>query len=63
MPYLVYVKGARGPEPQIWRELDYGIGDWKRDSVIRSRPIHEDEVKEGIDALAKKYFRETAAAN
>ena len=54
-PHFVWVHSPRGPQPQIWRELYWGLHDLRKAQVLAVHLITDEEVALGVDALAKKY--------
>jgi hypothetical protein len=53
--YFLWVRGLSGPEPQKWTELDFGIGGWKRETVLAYRELAEEERHLPLSALASRY--------
>jgi hypothetical protein len=55
--YFVWVNGTKGPEPQKWVELDFGVGEWmtKSGKVICYVPITPSEAGLSLDELAGLY--------
>lgn len=53
--YFVWVRGLRGPAPQKWAELDFGVGDWKKRYVIAHYALTQDDAKRTLDELARLY--------
>lgn len=54
-PHLVWVIGNRGPEPQKWSSLDYGINGWRKNAVRAVYPLTEAEADLPLDVLARLY--------
>jgi len=60
-PFLVWVRGLRGPAPQKWAELYFGLGNWKRRQVLAWQPLSADEFEMSLDYLARLYPPERCA--
>lgn len=55
MPLLIWIKGPKGPEPQlIFNELVNGAGK-SRVTALREVPITDAESELGLHALARLY--------
>lgn len=57
MQYFVWVTGTKGPQPQKWGELDFGVGGWMKKSgkVICYVSITPWEARLSLDELASLY--------
>ncbi len=55
--YFVWVKGLRGPQPQKWAELDFGVGEWMKRSgyVLSYFPLTPSEARLSLNELANLY--------
>lgn len=56
-PHFVWWVGAFGkPTPQVWHELHYGVGNWKRSHVI-GHPVKltKAEARLPLDDLAARF--------
>jgi len=62
-PHFVWTVGLRGPEPQKWGALDYGVGGWKKNSVLAVYPLTKSEAALPLDILAKIYPSPTSHAD
>jgi hypothetical protein len=54
--YFVWVRGLRGPEPQLWDEMYYGVANWKREYVLGYQLLLDDKERRlPLDELARRY--------
>lgn len=53
--YFVWVRGLEGPEPQKWRTMDFGVGDWKRPLVLAWLELPDNERRLSLSMLAARY--------
>lgn len=54
-PFFVWVRGPRGPEPQKWSQLDFGLHNWKRRLVLAWQPLSHEQYRLSIDDLVRLY--------
>lgn len=56
-PHFVWVWGfAHRPEAQKWSELDYGVGDWRKEIIIAIHPITNLEFRDcSLDELIARF--------
>jgi len=54
-PHFVWVISPRGPQPQIWTELYWGLHDLRKAQVLAFHLITEQEAKMSFKELALKY--------
>jgi hypothetical protein len=62
-PYFVWVKSVRGPQPQKWAELYFGLYNWKKQTVIAYTKISEEEGHMTLTELALRYALPTTSSS
>lgn len=55
MSFFVWVRGIRGPQPQKWAEIDYGIGEWRKKYILAYHMLSQKEDDMQLDQLAILY--------
>lgn len=55
MPHLVWVRGTRGPSPQVWMEFRTGKDSGQERLVLAHHEMKVGEAGLPLDALAKRY--------
>lgn len=54
-PHFVWVRGPKGPSPQKWKELYFGLGNWKKPYVLAYHRLTEADAGRSLDELAALY--------
>ncbi len=62
-PFLVWVCGLRGPEPQKWYELNFGVQNWRKSIVLAWPPLSLEHLPLPIDDLAHLFPPEKCLYN
>ena len=53
--YFVWLTGPRGPWPQRWPELEFGLNDWLLSRVLTYIPLSPEESVLSLGELASRY--------